>query len=424
MTITIKALLLPILLATAVLANPKSLTEIEEEPLIPPVLDVDVDTPPMPNPEIIGGVKAGETDYPYFVQMAPTYLYSGGALIAPDLVLTCAHGRSRKGRLLKIGAYKMKDLAGNAVYRECVAYKEHPDYVHWTEHNNFIDYLDYDFALCKLNETVNIDESKVRLVLNEDDNFPVEGDDAVLRIMGFGHTSYGGTGSQELLHINATYVPNDECKKDLDWDNINDLKLCAGDGITNSCQGDSGGPVVLVQDGVDGGPDLHIHVGLNSYGSACGSTGKPGVKARTSKGMDWIKKAACDLDSVFCNVTEVPTPTPTEVPTPTPTEVPTPTPTECSDSTLDIVKPSGKIKDCSWVSAKTKRCEKDYRYSCRQSCGVCDECKDSKYKFLFKPDLSVDSYLKKKCSFVAKNKEKLCSRPDIAATCPKTCEVC
>jgi secreted trypsin-like serine protease len=354
--------------------------------------------------------------------MANNYVACGGALIAPDLVLTAAHCGSKQGRTIKIGAYKLTNLAGNAEYRTCERYEEHPDYVHWTEHNGD-DFLDYDFALCKLNEPIDIDESKVRLVLNEDDNFPVQGKDAVLRIMGFGHTSYGGAGTKFLHHVNATYVPNDECREALRWDHINDLKLCAGGGSKNSCQGDSGGPVVLVQDGADGGPDLHIHVGLNSYGAACGTGGYPGVKARTSKGIDWIKETACTLGSVFCSSSEAPTPTPTEAPTPTRTEAPTPTPTECSDSFLDIVTPSGVIKDCSWVLALEKRCKNKYRFSCRQSCGVCDECRDARFRFRFKPDPSVDSYSTRTCGYVRQNK-KLCSRPDLAATCPKTCGVC
>jgi hypothetical protein len=85
MTITTKALLLPVLLVTTVLANPGSLTEIDEEPFLPPVLDVDA--PPMPDPEIIGGVKAGKFDYPYFGKQI---LFGSGqcATLLPHVELT------------------------------------------------------------------------------------------------------------------------------------------------------------------------------------------------------------------------------------------------------------------------------------------------------------------------------------------------
>jgi hypothetical protein len=48
---------------------------------------LDVDAPPMPDPEIIGGVKAGKFDYPYFGKQI---LFGSGqcATLLPHVELT------------------------------------------------------------------------------------------------------------------------------------------------------------------------------------------------------------------------------------------------------------------------------------------------------------------------------------------------
>ena len=70
------------------------------------------------------------------------------------------------------------------------------------------------------------------------------------------------------------------------FEGINDGKVCAGyvEGGKDSCQGDSGGPLVCPENG------KAIVVGVVSYGSdPCGLPKEPGVYARTSRYLSWIK---------------------------------------------------------------------------------------------------------------------------------------
>ena len=64
-------------------------------------------------------------------------------------------------------------------------------------------------------------------------------------------------------------------------------KICAGypEGGKDSCQGDSGGP--LVCQGKNGGAIL---TGVVSYGGKCGDPKHPGIYARVTNHLDWIKK--------------------------------------------------------------------------------------------------------------------------------------
>merc|ERR1719491_703844 len=72
------------------------------------------------------------------------------------------------------------------------------------------------------------------------------------------------------------------------WDgSLQDGMFCAGysAGGKDPCQGDSGGPLVMAK-----GDDTAVIVGVVSHGNGkCGSKGNPGIYARVTKYLDWIK---------------------------------------------------------------------------------------------------------------------------------------
>lgn len=258
-------------------------------------------------PRIIGGIYAEPGDFPYFVHIGNC----GGALIAPDVVLSAAHCVSPKDKQVIIGAYELMDLAGGAQERFCDDWITDPKY--GTERMD-----DYDFALCKLNKPVVIDDSKVRLELNQNNSLPVAGED--LDVMGFGviaETPFGPIIPFTLQRVTVPAIDNAVCNQsDVYSGYITDTMLCAGflgTGGKDACQGDSGGP--LVQRTVQSdGTFVDTHMGVVSGGEGCALKNKPGIYARTSARWDWIRTTMCqDLQSIapFCG-NEPPPPEPCE----------------------------------------------------------------------------------------------------------------
>lgn len=229
---------------------------------------------------VYGGERAQVGQYPYFVQ----YRGCGGALIAPDIVLSAAHCMDRTDEQLYIGAYKTESTEYGAQVRTCAQWIAHPDYGGGTS----------DVALCKLNSPVEIDQSKVKLELNraDVDSFRIIGEDLVA--MGFGYLD-GEYNTPDFLQ--RTDLQGRDCGYDTD------LIVCAGghddvDGKTDVCRGDSGGPLVRIVPKSDG-PDIHYHVGAVSSGAYCPEA-LTGIYARTSRMVSWIDQAMCQLNSVDC----------------------------------------------------------------------------------------------------------------------------
>lgn len=251
---------------------------------------------PGPVARIVGGNQAEPGDYPYFVEMGTC----GGALIAPDAVLFAAHCGDWKDQQINIGAYRTQTLEEGAQERFCDVWIPDPKY--GTEGSD----INYDFALCKLNEPVIIDESNVVLVLNEEDSVPATGED--LQVMGLGALASGGSSPEYVHEVTVPTVSNEECNAPNSYDGeITDIMLCAGfpdEGGKDSCQGDSGGPIVKRT--FQNGKFVDTHVGVVSWGYGCADVNFPGVYARTSKRADWIKQTVCDdfeSTASFCSNT-------------------------------------------------------------------------------------------------------------------------
>jgi len=249
--------------------------------------------------KIIGGDDAAIGDYPYFVVMGNC----GGALIAPDIVLTAAHCKSYVGQQVIVGGYLPSFLVEGSQARFCETWIADPKY--GTGGNVF----NYDFALCKLSEPVFID-SNVKLELNEFDAVPKAGKDLI--IMGLGYLQEGGPFlSNTLQDVQVSAISNEVCNteeyygdEEYDVDVITDNMLCAGfdEGGIGTCQGDSGGPLVRRKTNKDG-TIVDTHVGIVSWAIGCARPNLPTVYARTSKNLRWIKSTMCEMGSIadFCD---------------------------------------------------------------------------------------------------------------------------
>ncbi len=248
---------------------------------------------------IIGGEFVEAGDYPYYVEMGGC----GGALIAPDVVLFAAHCPPNRfeDKQVMIGGIKSFSIEGGGLGRFCDEIVRDPKYGTGESASN------YDFALCKLNRPVeDYNTGNVRLEMNWDENIPSEGDN--LQVMGYGTEEYGPSSpslTEDLMHVTVSYISNEECSSNDKYGgtrfSITDAMLCAGvpEGGKDACQGDSGGPIVRRSINKDDGTIVDTHVGVVSWGIGCANSEYPGVYARTSSRMDWIKKHMCeDFESV------------------------------------------------------------------------------------------------------------------------------
>merc|ERR1719289_282389 len=88
----------------------------------------------------------------------------------------------------------------------------------------------------------------------------------------------------EVKTINNTACSTLEMK--YTKENITENMICAAQPDKDSCEGDSGGPLITKEDGA-----YYSVIGVVSWGpDNCATHDKPGVYARVSKQLEWIRE--------------------------------------------------------------------------------------------------------------------------------------
>lgn len=243
---------------------------------------------------IVGGMEVSPAHkYPWQVGLKNNYndkYWCGGTIINNQYVMTAAHcffnpytgeRESDEDLVVGVGDHDMTltsdDVEGVTEMAEVQKVIIHPNYVFRTNDN--------DIALIKLSKPLDLSKHKElgAICLPKDDTKTYAGQNGIAT--GWGRLVYNGDQPNKLMEVNLPIL-DPSC-----WNyGITQNMMCAGTtkGGKDTCQGDSGGPLYVNED------NRYVQVGITSFGEGCGDPMKPGVYARVSKFLSWIKTNTAD----------------------------------------------------------------------------------------------------------------------------------
>ena len=222
----------------------------------------------VPAAAVVGGTPAPSARYPWLAAVGsplfvvrPSGQFCGGALIAPDRMLTAAHCvalfRSVPGLVtVTFGRDDLTGAGGETV--PVKAARIHPQYRETSFKGETVGH--HDLAVQTLARRVN----RPAAVLGSP---PAEG---AGEIAGWGGTSENDLLNSRLRRADVPLHPNAVCGRAYGASFDASDMLCAGTAQADACEFDSGGPL-LVNGRV---------VALTSWGYGCARPGYPGVYAR------------------------------------------------------------------------------------------------------------------------------------------------
>lgn len=249
-------------------------------------------------PDIIGGSEATPGAWPWQVALVNSRYsndlsgqFCGGALIAPEWVLTAAHCASPNMSTYVqavLGKHKLSVQDGEHISITDVII--HPEY------NGQIGSA--DLALLRLREPST--RTVLPLDLAVDGN--VEARALQAMVIGWGQTEQGV--ANVLRQVTLPFFSHKRCQSiytDFSGSvsSVTDGMVCAGyeNGGKSACFGDSGGPLMIPIAAAPGWKQ----VGIVSWGaSSCASPGRPNVYTRISTYQPWIADCLLDRNGRLC----------------------------------------------------------------------------------------------------------------------------
>ena len=147
------------------------------------------------------------------------------------------------------------------------------------------DTLDNDIAILKLEKPLKLNKKTKPVCLPSDDFEPEVG--STCFVSGWGTTKEGANKSpKKLRYVGVPMVSSEQCNAMYAaYGGITENMICAGfeQGGKDSCQGDSGGPFICME---NGNP---VITGVVSWGIGCAQGDFPGVYAKVTNYLPWIR---------------------------------------------------------------------------------------------------------------------------------------
>jgi len=237
---------------------------------------------------IVGGANAGSA-IPWQVSLrnsaSGSTHFCGGTILDANTVLSAAHcfHNGHQGVVVVAGSHKRSDNTG--VQTSTISKSIYNQDAKYNKAN-----MDNDIIILKLTTALKFNKNVQPACLPKKNFDAPEKSKSMAVVSGWGTTKSGGSLPDILQYVNVPLMTNADCKKTgYEATSIKPSMVCAGykEGKKDSCQGDSGGPLVVPKSKSD---DTAIIYGVVSWGAGCASPDLPGVYARVTKFIDWIKK--------------------------------------------------------------------------------------------------------------------------------------
>merc|ERR1712051_570902 len=231
---------------------------------------------------IVGGVDA-PTMIPWQVSVrSGTFTFCGATILDASTILCAAHcfyQSSASGKSIRAGSTQ-KSSGGQIRNIASIVWNTNAGQTY----NSGT--LDNDFVILKLESPLELNaEVQPACLPSSAAYLDTSSTEERCFTSGWGTLSPGGSTPEGLKYVRVPAITNAACNNDYGG-SITDSMICAGypgTGGKDACQGDFGGPFVCN----DGGKA--VIAGVVSWGISCALPTHPGVYARTTYVLDWIK---------------------------------------------------------------------------------------------------------------------------------------